>query len=230
MELPHFKWPHFSRIHLGRLHLRRPHGDWPRAGSAAQEPHAPRVQSHRWVARQPYWTVGAIAGFAAGGILMLLELAFSAATGTDPWRAPRLVAAMLMGDPVLQVGGYSLAVLAAALAVHYVLGAWFGLVLAALMAPFRLDSSYGMALLAGAVFGSALYLFNFYLMAAVLPWFVELRGWSTVLGHIVFGMAAALIYRMLEQPARAWLRRGRAPAPGAMKERAGPDEPRDPRP
>lgn len=158
------------------------------------------THSHRMVARQADWTVGAIAGFGAGGIVMLLELAFSAAMGIDVWRTPRLIAALVMGDAVLQ-GGYSLDVVAAALLVHYVLGAFFGVVLAAVIAPFQLDSSMGMVLLAGAVFGAVLYLFNFHAIASVLLWFAELRGWTTLLGHVVFGMAAALIYWWLERPA-----------------------------
>ncbi len=162
-----------------------------------------KLHSHRFIPRNADWTVAAIAGFGAGGILMLLELAFSAAMDLDPWRMPRLIAAMILGDPVLQVGGYSLSVLASALAVHYLLGTFFGLVLCALIAPFQLDSSHGMVLLAGAVFGVALYLFNFYVIATVLPWFIEARGWTTLLGHVVFGMATALIYRLLERPSRS---------------------------
>ena len=161
--------------------------------------HNLRVQSHRWTAREPDWVIGALAGFGAGGIVMLIELAFAAAIGTDPWRTPRLIAAMVLGSPVLQVGGYSLDVVIAALAVHYLLGTFFGLVLAALMAPFRLDSSVVMAVVSGAVFGLLLYVFNFYVITSVLPWFAEMRGWVTVLGHIEFGVMAGLLYRMLER-------------------------------
>ncbi|QBE67429.1 hypothetical protein EWM63_21885 [Pseudoduganella lutea] len=158
-----------------------------------------RLQSHRWAAREPDWVIGALAGFGAGGIVMVIELAFAAAFGTDPWRTPRLVAAMVLGSPVLQVGGYSLEVVVAALSVHYLLGTFFGLVLAALMAPFRLDSSVVMAVVSGAVFGLLLYLFNFYVITSVLPWFAEMRGWVTVLGHVEFGVMAGLIYRVLER-------------------------------
>ncbi|UGQ44640.1 hypothetical protein [Massilia endophytica] len=158
------------------------------------------LHSHRMIARQPDWTVAAIAGFGAGGILMLAELAFAMAMGSDPWRTPRLVAAFLMGDAALQTTGYSAAVLAAALAVHYLLGAAFGVALACLIAPFQLDSSLGMVLLTGFGFGLALYLFNFYVMTSAFPWFAEMRDGYTLLGHVVFGMAAAWIYRWLERP------------------------------
>jgi hypothetical protein len=160
----------------------------------------PLLSSHRWVAREPDWTVAAIAGFGAGGILMLLELLYATATGVDPWRTPRLIAAMVLGDPVLQVSGYNLSVLIAALVIHYVLGIAFGFVLAGLIAPLHLDSSIGLVMLAGAVFGAVLYLFNFYIVASVLGWFDELRGWTTLLGHVVFGVVAAFVYRQLERP------------------------------
>lgn len=164
-------------------------------------PYLGRLQlgSHRWRVREPDWVIGALAGFGAGGIVMVLELAFAAATGADPWRTPRLIAALVLGSPALQIGGYSLAVVIAALAVHYLLGTFFGLVLAAIVAPFRLDSSAVMVIAAGAVFGVLLYLFNFYVITAVLPWFAEMRGWATVLGHVEFGVMAGLIYRMLER-------------------------------
>jgi len=161
-----------------------------------------RMHSHRWIPRQADMVVAAIAGFGAGGILMLAELAFCAAMGLDPWRAPRLIATLLMGNEVLQGSGYSLGVLTSALIVHYLLGMAFAMVLAAVIAPFRLDSSLGMVLMAGFLFGLLLYLFNFYLMTSVLPWFAELRGGYTLLGHVVFGMAAAFIYRILERPGR----------------------------
>jgi uncharacterized membrane protein YagU involved in acid resistance len=161
------------------------------------------LQSHHWQARLPDWAAAAVAGFGAGGVLMLLELAWAAFfTNNDPWLATRMIAAMAMGWEVLQITGYSLAVLVAALLVHYTLGVVFGILLAALMAPFRLDSSSGMALAAGALFGLILYVLNFYGMTGVYTWFVALRGWPTAIAHVIFGMVAAFIYLKLERPSR----------------------------
>lgn len=158
------------------------------------------LHSHRWVARQPDWAAAAVAGFGAGGILMVLELLWEAmATGRDPWLTSRMIAALVMGWDVLQSGGYSLNVLVSALAVHYVLGIAFGVLLAAIIAPFHLDSSVGMVLLTGAVFGAVLYLFNFYVMASAFNWFADLRGWPTLVSHVLFGMAAAYIYNVMER-------------------------------
>ncbi len=161
------------------------------------------LQSHRWQARLPDWAAAAVAGFGAGGVLMLLELSWSAITNAaDPWLATHMIAALVMSWDVLQTSGYSLGVTVAALLVHYALGVAFGVMLATIIAPFRLDSSVALALAAGAAFGLLLYLLNFYGMAGVYTWFVALRGWPTAIAHVIFGMTAAYIYLKLERPGR----------------------------
>jgi len=158
------------------------------------------LQSHRWVARQADWTAAAIAGFGAGGILMLIELFWVTMRGGDPWVLTRMVAAMVMGWEVLQTSGYDLSVVIAALAVHYVLGITFAMMLAAIIAPFQLDSSMPLVMLTGAAFGALLYVLNFYGMSNAFTWFADLRGWTTFAGHLVFGACCAMFYRMLERP------------------------------
>lgn len=46
-----------------------------------------------------------------------------------------------------------------------------------------------------ALFGLALYLFNFHVMVLAFPWFAEPRGWAAVCAHLVFGGVAAAVYR-----------------------------------
>lgn len=158
------------------------------------------MHTHHWQARLPDWAAAAIAGFGAGGVMMLLEILWAATAGSsDPWRPTHMVAAMAMGWDALQTVGYSFSVVATALVIHYILGTAFGVALAAIVAPFNLDSSPGMVLLSGALFGLALYVLNFYGMTGVFSWFAELRGWATAIGHMVFGAAAALIYLLLER-------------------------------
>lgn len=150
--------------------------------------------------RVPDWPAAAVAGLAAGAVLMVLELVWSTlVAGGSPWAVSRMIAAILMGPATLQSPEFNLEVVAMALAAHYVLGVGFGLVLAAIIVPFRLDSTVGMALLVGAVFGVALYLLNFYGMTRFFPWFAELRGAPTVVTHLIFGMTAALLYWKLNR-------------------------------
>lgn len=161
------------------------------------------THTHHWAHRAPDWPAAAVSGFAAGAVLMVVELLWSAMImGTNPWATSHMVAAIVAGPDALQVADFNFSLVAIALATHYVLGIVFGLALAAILALFHLDSSAGIALLVGAVFGLALYLINFYGMVALFPWFADMRGWATVAAHLIFGMAAALFYRRLERPHR----------------------------
>ena len=118
----------------------------------------------------PDWPAAASAGFAAGAVLMLLQLFWSAfVSDSSPWAVSHMIAAIVMGSATLQSSDFSLDVVAVALAAHFFLGVAFGLMLAAIIVPFRLDSSVGRVSLAGAVFGAQLYLLNFYGMTHSFP-------------------------------------------------------------
>jgi len=157
------------------------------------------MHSHHYVRRLPDWTAAAVSGLAAGALLMVVELFWSTmVAGVNPWGTTRMIAAILMGPDVLQTSLFSIGTVAAALAIHFVLGAVLGMILAFIIAPFQLDSSMGMVLLAGAVFGLLVYLFDFHVMTRFFTWFADARGWHTVVGHLIFGMAASACYWKLE--------------------------------
>jgi len=158
------------------------------------------IASHHWERRLPDWPAAATSGFLAGAVLMVLELLWTAASAAGPWATPHLIAGIVMGPEVLQSTTFSLPVVVAALVTHYLLGIAFGMILAAIVAPFHLDSSGGMAVLSGALFGLALYLFNFYGIERVFPWFADMRGWSTLAAHLLFGIVAAASYRKMSRP------------------------------
>lgn len=161
------------------------------------------MHTHRWVQRSPDWTVAAVAGFAAGAVLMVLELLWSTIImGSSPWETSHMVAAIVMGQDALQSTDFNLMIVAVALITHYVLGIAFALILSAMIVSFRFDSSIGMVLLGGAVFGVVMYLFNFYGMVRFFSWFAEMRGWATVVAHVIFGMLVAAMYWKLEQVER----------------------------
>jgi hypothetical protein len=156
-----------------------------------------RLHLRRWERREPDWAAAAVAGFAAGAVLMVLELAWAALSASDgPWRISQLVAALVLGPGTLQVSAhsYDTGIVAIALAIHYLLGVGFGLMLGFILAGARYDTQLGVMLAIGAAFSVLLYLFNFYILTRALPWFTELRGWRTVLAHVIMGLAAALFY------------------------------------
>ncbi|PUA18503.1 hypothetical protein [Glaciimonas sp. PCH181] len=158
------------------------------------------MHSHHLESRRPDWAAAAVSGFVGGAVLMVLELLWSSLiVGASPWAMSHMISAIVMGRDVLQSTDFSVGVVATALITHYVLGIIFGLILCAIIAPFHLDSSIGMILLTGMVFGVVLYVFNFYGMAKFFPWFAEMRGWSALLTHLIFGLVSAAMYWTLER-------------------------------
>lgn len=160
-----------------------------------------QLREHDWRLRRPDVGAALAAGLVAGAALMVIELAWAASIGGDPWRVSRLVAALVLGPGILEGSGFALGVVAVALLTHYLLGVLFGLVLAYVIAGFNYDDDRGAGMMQviGAVFGMALYLLNFHGLGFVFPWLAELRGWATFVAHLVFGIAAAFTYWKLER-------------------------------
>lgn len=150
--------------------------------------------SHHWDARMPDWSAAALSGFIAGASLMILELLWSATGGQNPWIISHKIAGIVLGPDVAKSSDFSIGVVALALAIHYVLGIVFACILAVILSTSRLEDSLGMELSIGAVFGMALYVFSFYVMTRAYPWFVDMRGLETFIGHVLFGMMASFIY------------------------------------
>jgi len=158
--------------------------------------------SGTWKWRAIDWTAAAVSGFAAGAVLMVLDLIWSAIFNPDgPWRTSHMIAPIFTGADSLPASGYafSLSVVAISLATHYALGIVFGLVMSALLVQLRLDATPGRALLAGAILGVLLYLVNFEVLVGFFPWLTALRGADTLAAHVVFGGLTALLYRRLNR-------------------------------
>ncbi len=87
---------------------------------------------------------------------------------------------------------------------HYSLGVFSGVVLAAIFSRLRYGATVSMDLLVGAIFGFVIYIVNFHVLTRVFPWFAESRGMATLLAHLVFGDVGSV---SLLAPRAAWTRR-----------------------
>jgi hypothetical protein len=155
-----------------------------------------------WHWRSTDWTAGAVAGLAAGAVLMVLDLVWSSVFNAGgPWRISHMIAPLFIGTDILDSGGYrfSVGVVSISLATHYLLGVLFGLVTAALMSQLRLDASPRQALGTGAILGIVLYLVNFDILAQFLPWLANMRSGDTLVANVVFGVVAAVLYWRLKR-------------------------------
>jgi hypothetical protein len=163
-----------------------------------------QARSRHWPWTTPDWSAAIVAGLAAGALLMVLDLCWPLLLGDgNPWATSHQVAALLLGQRALQSTGFELDIVVTALLIHYSLGVFSGVVIGGTIAALRYESTLAMAPALGAVFGFVIYWVNFYWLTPLFPWFAELRGGSAFVGHIVFGMSAALVYCRLSRKAAA---------------------------
>lgn len=164
---------------------------------------------------ETHWWAGAFAGIIAGVAFVMLEMALVRMVhGESPWGPPRMMAAMVLGKGVLPEPGihapFSMSIIAVAMMVHMMLSIALGLIGAWLIHRF----DWGQALAIGAVFGLAIYVVNFYLIApAAFPWFGTARNATSAFSHAMFGAVLGLAY--------VWLRRPKAVDPSASRLPAG---------
>lgn len=163
-----------------------------------------RLNLSDWRRHMPDWRAAAVAGFAAGAVIMVLELAWVAMFAIEgPWRTSHLVAAIALGAQTAFTSEFNLWVVSVALLIHYALGIAFGLVLAMLVGLVHREGSVTSIEVIGLGLGALLYLVNFHGMTAWMPWFVEMRGWATFFAHLIFGFVVAVLYWGLRRPGPA---------------------------
>ncbi|MGH8783850.1 MAG: hypothetical protein ACREYA_01965 [Cupriavidus necator] len=159
------------------------------------------MQSHRYVQRLQDWRAAVISGLVAGVVFIVFELlAARFLLYQGPWGTVKMVAAIMLGQQALSADAFTWSIVLAAGTVHFALSIVLALILALVMAPFRFDSSLGMAALVGGVFGATVYVVNFYLFTSYFNWFDAARGWESFFAHIVFGVVAADAYTHIERP------------------------------
>jgi hypothetical protein len=135
------------------------------------------------------------AGLAGGFVFLAIELVLMPPTRfvSSDWIL-RLIASLMAGPVTLTApSALSLAVLVPALAMHAALSLAFGYVLCRMTD----GVTFWRSLAIGVGFGVALYLFNFYVMTRVFPWFATIRGPVTLLAHVLFGITAVVAHKGL---------------------------------
>lgn len=143
------------------------------------------------------------AGLIAGLVFLILEMALvSIVAGESPWGPLRMIAAIALGEAVLPPPAtFDGGIVAVAMVVHFTLSAVYGLIAGWMLS--RTGAGAGSGLLAGTLFGLALYGINFYGFTAVFPWFAMARNGISIFAHAVFGATAAAGYLTLSAPRAA---------------------------
>lgn len=147
------------------------------------------------------WKAAIWAGLAAGVVFMMLEmLLVMLIEGKSPWAPPRMIAAMVMGKGVLPPPAtFDGVIMAVAMMTHLVLSVLLAFVLGWLISGWRLGMAG--AIIAGTLFGLAVYFIDFYLFTAIWPWFAMARGPISIFAHAAFGFVLGWVYRAMESTA-----------------------------
>jgi hypothetical protein len=157
------------------------------------------VSARRGV-RSTDWRAGIFAGILGGVASDLILTGGMMLQGDTPWVPAHLISAMVFGfDALPPPSDFEPGLVAVASLIHFALAIGYGLIGAWLFD--RL--SYRTAALAGAVYGLALYVVNYYLIAPILfPWLSELRGIVGIVTHLTFGTVMGLAIVRLRNRAR----------------------------
>lgn len=133
---------------------------------------------------------GVLVGLIAGVSFLVFEMVVAGLLGASAFGPPRMMGAtVLRGGALTPQPALGLAlVLPIALVVHFILSAVYGAVFGAVAASFgALRSSSGKLVVAASVFGLALWLVNFYVIAPIaFPWFGMANPVVQFLAHTFF--------------------------------------------
>lgn len=145
------------------------------------------------------WKAAIWASIIAGLVFAALEVAMVALVqGKSPWAPLHMIGAIALGSGAMATPDtFDVGVIGTAVGVHMVLALIYGVILAFFIT--RLDT--GMAVIAGAVYGLALYYINFYGFTRWFPWFADARDWISIVNHIVQSALMAYLYKAIERRA-----------------------------
>ncbi|WP_247869680.1 SRPBCC family protein [Herbaspirillum sp. ST 5-3] len=143
------------------------------------------------------WAAAGAAGIVAGGIATIVQVTLWWVDSYPPvdllLRDTRLAAAIVLGPTILPPPAtFDLRIMLVASVVHLALSLVYGL----LLAPFIENLSRWRSALAGCLSGLSLFAINMYGFTALFPWFEASRDWITAAAHAVFGITAALAYKL----------------------------------
>jgi uncharacterized membrane protein YagU involved in acid resistance len=142
---------------------------------------------------------GAVAGFLAGAIMVVLSPILSVLNGITIWEPPRLIAATVLGSSALDSTGFAVGPVLVGLVLHMitsvVLGFIFGLVLNRVL---HLTTDFGLPIYAGLVYGMLIFFVAYFvILPLVNPEFANYSMGPLIAQNVVFGIFLGIFYMMV---------------------------------
>jgi uncharacterized membrane protein YagU involved in acid resistance len=154
---------------------------------------------HRSAAGSIDWSAAVVAGVVAGVVFLLMEMFLMPLFGFAPtmWAPPRMIGAIGLGESALPPPAtFDFGIVMVAMLIHFATSILFALAAAFLIRNLGMGAAIGVSIVAALL----LYLFVFYLMTPVWPWFADARNWLSILAHVVFGAIVGWWYKARARP------------------------------
>lgn len=154
-------------------------------------------------ARTTFGRAALLSGLLAGAVYLALQLVItSLIPGDNVWVPTRVIAAILLGEDILQPAGanvlFDIGVILAAVVLHFTFSVFFASLIG--VAVRKVD--VGAALMIGGLSGLVIYFINYYGFTALFPWFEMSRNWVSIISHLSFGIVAAWAFVKIYHPGR----------------------------
>lgn len=142
---------------------------------------------------------GALAGFLAGVVMVLLSPLLSWMNGISLWEPPRMIAATVLGSSAVSSTGFALQPVLIGLLVHMVtsiaLGFIFGIVLNRVL---HLTTDFGLPIYVGLSYGVIVFFVAYFILLPFLnPTLRASYIPALVAQNIIFGMCLGVFYTLL---------------------------------
>lgn len=142
---------------------------------------------------------GAVAGFLAGVVMVLLSPILSWLNGISLWEPPRLIAATVYGGTVLNDTGFAVGPVLTGLVVHLitsiVLGIIFGIVLNRVL---HLTTDFGLPIYVGICYGLIVFFVAYFLILPILnPTLRESYIPALIAQNVTFGICLGIFYTLV---------------------------------
>lgn len=134
-----------------------------------------------------YVYAGIVGGLVAGLIFAVMEMIFAAAMGMSALMPIRMFASILLGQTALSPATSLSLVLPVAIIAHFAIAAFWGAIFGLIAGSIRGFGSIGAFALAGVVFGTLVWLIDFYVLAPLFwSWFIETNALGQFILHALF--------------------------------------------
>jgi len=141
---------------------------------------------------------GAVAGFLAGAVMVLLSPILSLLTGISIWEPPKIIAATVYGPSVVNTAGFDPGPVMTGTIIHFVisivLGAIFGIITHRIL---HMTTDFGLPALIGLCYGLAIFFVAYFIIPLINPTVNEYGMAPVIAQNMAFGICLGIFYSLV---------------------------------